>query len=117
MKLDVAAAVAILTTILSVVVKVVGVPDQIKSNHIRKSVEGLSVWFIFLSFFSYLMWMVHGLFIHDWSLIVGQGLGVITTGIIVGQFFKYRRTTPPKPGKISRPLSTGLALTELPHKH
>lgn len=82
--------VAVLTTVFSVLVKVVGLPDQIASNYTRKSTEGLSGWFVLSAFFSYLLWTVHGFLQHDWSLIIGQGLGVITTAILVGQLFLYR---------------------------
>lgn len=94
MKLDIAAVIAILTTIFSIIVKVVGLPDQIRNNYRRKSTTGLSGWFISLSFISYVFWMLHGLFQHDWSLIAGQGLGVIATGVLVWQFFQYRRPAP-----------------------
>jgi len=76
--------------VFSVVVKVVGLPDQIKSNYKRKSTEGLSPWFVLSAFVSYILWLVHGFLVHDWSLIIGQGLGVLTTGVIVWQIFLYR---------------------------
>jgi uncharacterized protein with PQ loop repeat len=84
------AIVALLTTILSVIVKIVGFPDQIRSNYAHKSTTGLSGWFVVSAFLSYVMWTVHGFLAHDRSLIIGQGLGVLTSGVIVGQIFLYR---------------------------
>lgn len=86
----------ILTTIFSVGVKVVGLPDQIKSNYTRKSTNGLSGRFVMSAFVSYVLWTIHGFFRHDWSLIIGQGLGVLTTGVIVIQIFMYREQSQKK---------------------
>lgn len=103
------AIVALLTTIFSVIVKVVGFPDQIRSNYARKSTAGLSNWFVMSAFLSYVLWTVHGLLVHDWSLIIGQGLGVLTSGAIVWQIVLYRGAN--KRTKLSR--SAGLLLPGL----
>jgi Sugar efflux transporter for intercellular exchange len=90
--------VAALTTVLSVAVKVIGLPDQIKSNYARKSTLGLSGWFVTLTFFSYGCWTLDGIMQHNWTIIIGQGLGVLTTGVLACQFWWYRsserRTAP-----------------------
>jgi len=86
-----AAIIAFLTTVLTILIKVVGFPDQIKKNYTRKSTEGISTWFYVLSFITYIMWTLHGIMQNDWVVILGQGLGIITTGIIVYQIFKYRK--------------------------
>jgi MtN3 and saliva related transmembrane protein len=93
--------VTVLTTIVSVAVKVVGLPDQIKSNHERKSTNGLSGWFVMSAFLSYILWTIHGFIQHGWSLIIGQGLGVATTGVIVVQIFLYRDQTKKKKTKLT----------------
>jgi uncharacterized protein with PQ loop repeat len=100
--MDMTAVVAFLTTALSIFVKVVGLPDQIKSNHRRKSTTGLSSWFVISAFFSYLLWTIHGAQVHDDALIIGQGLGVLTTGIIVCQVVIYG----PKNHRSARTVST-----------
>jgi uncharacterized protein with PQ loop repeat len=87
----VAAIIAFLTTVLTILIKVVGFPDQIRKNYKRKSTEGLSTWFYILSVITYILWTLHGIMQKDWVIIVGQGLGIITTGIIVYQIFKYRK--------------------------
>lgn len=89
--LQFAIIVGLLTTTLSILVKVVGFPDQIRKNHRRKSTEGLSTTFYILSFLVYILWTLHGFLQKDWVVIFGQGLGILTTGTIVYQIFIYRR--------------------------
>jgi uncharacterized protein with PQ loop repeat len=83
--------VGILTTVLSILVKVVGFPDQIRKNYKRKSTEGVSTSFYILSFTVYLLWTFYGLLQKDWVITLGQGLGIITTGVIVYQIYIYRK--------------------------
>lgn len=71
-----AGIVAFLTTAVGIIVKVVGLPDQIKKNYKRKSTEGLSSAFWILSLVAYSLWTLHGILQHDWALIIGQGLGM-----------------------------------------
>ena len=99
--MDFAAVISFLTAAMSVGVKVFGLPDQIKSNFQRKSTTGLSTWFVFSAFISYILWTIHGIQVHDNALIIGQGLGVATTGIIVWQVFLYR-TNHTKKTKVSK---------------
>ena len=86
-----ALVIGFLTTILSILIKVVGFPDQIRKNYQRKSTEGLSSSFYILSFVTYLLWTLHGVMQKDWVVILGQGLGILTTGFIVYQIFIYRK--------------------------
>src|SRR3989344_3163621 len=87
---DIAAIVAILTIIFGVLVKIIGFPDQMRGNYKRKSTKGLSTTFIVLSFITYTLWTLHGFFQKDTVLAVGQGVGIITTGIILYQIWIYR---------------------------
>jgi uncharacterized protein with PQ loop repeat len=82
--------VTLLTTIFSVGVKVIGMPDQIRSNYKRKSTSGLSVWFMVTTFISYVLWVVHGLEVHDNALVIGQSIGAVVTVVIVVQMYLYR---------------------------
>ncbi|MFA5927653.1 MAG: SemiSWEET family transporter [Patescibacteria group bacterium] len=85
-----AGVVAVLTTMMGIIVKVVGLPDQIRKNYKRQSTEGLSTLFIWMTFIAYILWTLHGILRKDWVLIIGQGLGIVTTGIILWQIFIYR---------------------------
>lgn len=86
-----ASIVGFTTTVVAILVKVVGLPDQIKKIYKRKSTEGISTIFFLLAFLSYFLWTVHGFFQKDNVLIIGQGVGMITTGIIIAQIFFYRK--------------------------
>jgi uncharacterized protein with PQ loop repeat len=79
------------TLVFGILVKVIGFPAQIKKNHERKSTEGLSTTMIVLTLLAYILWTIHGFVRNDWVLIWGQGIGIITTGIILWQIMEYRR--------------------------
>ena len=83
--------VGILTTVLSVAIKIVGFPDQMVKNFKRKSTEGVSTTFYVLSVITYIVWTLYGLLRNDWVVIVSQGLGIVTTGIIVYQILLYKK--------------------------
>lgn len=87
---NIAVIVAILTVIFGVLVKIIGFPDQIKGNYKRKSTKGLSTTFIVLSFITYTLWTLHGYFQNDPVLAIGQGIGIVTTGIILYQIWLYK---------------------------
>lgn len=91
--LDVAVPVLVggATVVVGILVKLIGFPDQFLKNYKRKSTEGLSTLFFLLAFLSYILWTLHGVFQRDWVLILGQGVGVLTTGAIVCQIILYRK--------------------------
>jgi len=77
---------------MSVAIKIVGVPDQIRRNYSRKSTEGLSLLFYMMSFSTYALWAIYGYLKGDWVVFLAQGaLGCVTSGIILYQFFLYKR--------------------------
>jgi uncharacterized protein with PQ loop repeat len=86
-----AGVIGFLTLVIGILVKIIGLPDQIRKNYNRKSTEGLSTAFMLLSLFAYSLWTIHGILQKDLVLVLGQGLGIITTGIIIWQIFKYRK--------------------------
>ena len=86
------AIVGFLTVGLGVLVKLVGFPDQMRRNYKSKSTKGLSTAFISLSFLAYSMWTLHGILVKDMVVVVGQGLGIITTGAILVQIYIYRKS-------------------------
>ncbi len=86
-----AAIISVMTVIIGILVKIIGFPDQFRLNYKRKSTKGLSTLFYALAFVSYILWTVHGIFQKDWVLIAGQGVGILTTGMIVAQIIIYRK--------------------------
>ena len=91
MEITFAIIIGILTVVVGVFVKVIGFPDQFIKNYRRKSTKGYSTVFILLAFLSYILWTIHGFIQGDLVLVIGQGVGVLTTGMIVFQVFYYRR--------------------------
>ncbi len=90
MKAQIIIIIGIVTAVFSVLVKFIGFPDQIKKIHKRKSTEGISTYFFIFSFITYVLWTIHGILKDDWVIYLGQGLGIITTGIILVQIYLYR---------------------------
>jgi uncharacterized protein with PQ loop repeat len=90
-EITIAVIIGVITTVMGILVKVIGFPDQFRLNFKHKSTKGLSTLFYILAFFSYILWTVHGFFQNDWVLIIGQGVGIITTGMIVVQIIIYRK--------------------------
>jgi uncharacterized protein with PQ loop repeat len=86
-----AVVIATLTLIIGILVKVIGFPDQFYRNYKRKSTEGLSTIFMLLTLLAYILWTIHGILQKDWVLIIGQGIGIITTGLIVIQIYYYKK--------------------------
>lgn len=83
--------IGVLTVVVGILVKLLGFPDQFLKNYKRKSTEGLSSLFIVLAFVSYILWTLHGFYQKDLILILGQGVGVLTSGAILYQILIYRK--------------------------
>jgi len=88
--MDIAGVVGIATVAASVAVKVLGEPHQIMRNFSRQSTVGLSPVLYGLSFLSYVLWTVHGLFAGDPYLILAQCIGVVTSFVVIAQMYLYR---------------------------
>ncbi len=82
--------IGVLAVVFSFLAKVVGHPDQMLRNYRRKSTEGVALSMFVTSFFAYLFYTIHGILQRDWVVVSGQGLGVLTTGVILGQAIYYR---------------------------
>jgi uncharacterized protein with PQ loop repeat len=80
-----------LTIVFSVLVKVIGIPAQIRRNFQRQSTDGVSLADQSIGFLAYFFWTVYGILRHDRVLIYGQILGVIATSFILYQFVHYRK--------------------------
>ena len=85
------AAIAITTAVVSISVKLLGEPDQIRRNWRRRSADGLSPLLYALSLGSYVLWTIHGSINGDLTLVVAQAVGVITSCVILFQIFLYGR--------------------------
>lgn len=82
----------IITVILSLVVTGLGLTAQVRKNHTRRSMEGLSFFYFFILAISYSFWSIYGVMQQDPVLIVPMSLGMLISWIVVLQFFLYRKT-------------------------
>lgn len=80
-----------LTVIVSLISKVWGFPNQIKLLHKFKRTDNISLVLHSLATLSYALWTLHGVLRNDWFTVVGQGLGVVFSAIIVYLVIKYRK--------------------------
>ena len=76
--------ISIATVIATLSVKLVGYPAQIRKVAQSRSEGNLSLTHIGLAFVSYLLWTIHGVLKGDWVIIAGQGLGIVTSGVLFG---------------------------------
>jgi MtN3 and saliva related transmembrane protein len=84
--------VGVIVAALSAGSKIFGFPDQIRKTAQRKSTEGLSLTLYIISFTTYFFWAIYGALREDWVVFLAHGtLGCITTGIILWQFYMYRK--------------------------
>ncbi|HAX91262.1 MAG TPA: hypothetical protein DCY07_03515 [Rhodospirillaceae bacterium] len=84
------------TVSLSLLAKVIGLPDQILLNYRRKSTEGVSTKQHIIGFLAYASWTWYGFLSFDWVVGLGQGLGVVVEAIIIGQIIAYHKKPQPK---------------------
>jgi uncharacterized protein with PQ loop repeat len=80
--------VATLTLVGSLSVKLIGFPSQIQKVQQTGSIKGISVLYFSLSFVTYTLWTVHGILKKDMTVVIGQGLGILASGILL--FVLYR---------------------------
>lgn len=80
-----------LTVANTLLVKLIGFPTQAVNLYKSKSAKEVSLVLFSLSFSAYILWTIHGIFKQDFVLIIGQGVGILTSGFILGQIIYYRR--------------------------
>jgi uncharacterized protein with PQ loop repeat len=69
-----------------------GLPVQVHKNYTQKSVSGLSLPMMVMSFCTFNSWVLYGAIkpIPDWYVIISNGPGVLFIGVVLVQFFLYR---------------------------
>jgi uncharacterized protein with PQ loop repeat len=72
-----------LTVISTLSVKLIGFPSQIRKIHKAGNLKGVSVIYFILVFITYGLWTIHGIVKHDNTIIIGQGIGVIASGLLL----------------------------------
>jgi MtN3 and saliva related transmembrane protein len=64
---------------------------QLHKTYTTKSVKDLSLVFILLVLFADFLWLVHGHYITDNSLIIAGAFGLFVNGILLFLFFRYSK--------------------------
>ncbi|MFT3947933.1 MAG: SemiSWEET family transporter [Agriterribacter sp.] len=85
------AVISTLTVIASLAVKLIGAPSQIKLLLKTKNSQNISVLQWILVVTSYVLWLLHGIVKNDITVIIGQGIGVLTSGVILFFIVKFRK--------------------------
>lgn len=69
-----------------------GLPVQVHKNYTQKSMAGLSLPMMIMSFCTFSIWVLYGGIkpVPDWYVIISNGPGVLFIGMILVQFFLYR---------------------------
>lgn len=83
----------ILATTASLGITCVGLPAQIIKNYKLKSTKGISLGLMAPAFISYTLWSLYGWTKPDIFLKVAQTPGTLLVGIILYQYWIYRKNT------------------------
>lgn len=81
--------VSVMTVVATLSVKGIGIPSQIAKIHQNNSIENISILHFSLSFTSYVLWTIHGIFEDNWVIIIGQGVGILTSGLLLSLIFYH----------------------------
>jgi|GEM_PF-2533872 len=79
-------------TIITLLYTALGLPSQIRKNAICKSTDGLSLFMAVLLFATMTSWVVYGMLISNWFIVVPNSVGGVCSGIILFQIWKYNQT-------------------------
>ncbi|MDB5025409.1 MAG: hypothetical protein JWP78_3164 [Mucilaginibacter sp.] len=65
-------------------------PHQVRKLYKTKNSQGFSLFYYAMLDLTYLFWIVHGIYKHDWTIISTSIIGAIATAVIVFLIIKYR---------------------------
>lgn len=85
--------ISIATVVSTLCVKLIGFPDQIRKIRKTKDIKSISIPNFGLIFITYIFWTIHGIQVKDNTIIVGQGIGVLASGVLLGFLFYYWKKT------------------------
>lgn len=77
------AVISTLTVIASFSTKVIGAPSQIKLLLKTKNSASFSILHDSIILIAYCLWAIHGYLQKDITVMAGQGIGIITSGLIL----------------------------------
>lgn len=65
------------------------IPQMYKLYKVKKT-DGLSFESILLQSISYIFYIIHGYFLHDYTIFIGMTITLIQSLIMIGLYFKYK---------------------------
>lgn len=80
-----------LTVIASFATKTIGAPSQIRLLLKTKNSSSFSLLHCSIIFIAYCLWALHGYLQKDFTVMLGQGIGVITSGVILYFVYKFKK--------------------------
>lgn len=82
------------TITVTLVYMFLGLPSQILKIWARKSVADIQILMFALLFFQSILWMLYGIYVTqkvDWFIVTGNAFGTLFSGIIIVEWFLFRR--------------------------
>lgn len=93
MTFDQITIVGIATIAISSCIKFIGFPKQAIKIYKSKSNANVSALLFCFSFVSYILWTYYGYLKNDRVIMVGQGVGILTSGIVLYLIYKNKKTS------------------------
>lgn len=81
---------SIIIATLAPILSIIQLIPQLYKTYTTKSVDDLSIYFIVLILITNLLWLFHGYFINDWSLIVAGLLAASVSLSMLILFVMYK---------------------------
>lgn len=81
-----------LTVIASFATKTIGAPSQIKLLLKTRNSDSFSALHNSIIFIAYCLWSIHGYLQKDWTVMIGQGIGILTSGTLLYFVLKFKKS-------------------------
>jgi len=82
---------SIIVAILAPLISSIQLIPQLYKTYTTKSVKDLSFYFLILFLISNILWILHGYFIFDISLIIAGILSIIVNAALLTLYFLYKK--------------------------
>jgi uncharacterized protein with PQ loop repeat len=91
MTLDEITIVGFATIAVSYCIKFIGFPQQAIKIYKSKSNANVSALLFCFSFTSYILWTYYGYLKHDWVIMAGQSVGILTSGVVLYLIYQNKK--------------------------
>lgn len=79
-----------LVAMLATILNCIQIFPQLHKTYKTKNVKGMSIYTLLLMLLTNLLWIFHGYFILDYSLIFAGGISIILNFILVAMYLMYK---------------------------